>query len=137
MARYYRPDVGRFINADTVLGKTGALLSHNAFAYCENSPVIMADPSGHTAIGAQGFQTGIVYVDIPIAVLMSIWIYSGKFSMQGSDSYALGSSIVLRKPTDEMIGGLRSALDAAKSQMEAKREKKYQIEIQIKGICTT
>jgi len=34
-SRYYNPEWGRFINADTVLGEAGDLLSQNAFAYCE------------------------------------------------------------------------------------------------------
>lgn len=31
---------------DAVAGKTGVLLSHNAFAYCTNNPVNMKDDSG-------------------------------------------------------------------------------------------
>ena len=45
-SRYYNPEWGRFINADTVLGQVGALLSHNLFAYCGNNPVNMSDLSG-------------------------------------------------------------------------------------------
>ena len=52
-SRYYNPDWGRFINADAteVLGLTkGVLLSHNAFAYCANNPVMGSDPSGYFSI---------------------------------------------------------------------------------------
>jgi hypothetical protein len=35
-----------------LLGKTGALLSHNVFAYCNNNPVNRYDPSGHSWLGA-------------------------------------------------------------------------------------
>ncbi len=45
-SRYYNPKWGRFINADVVLGKRGALLSHNLFAYCGNEPIIRVDPTG-------------------------------------------------------------------------------------------
>jgi len=48
-SRYYNPDWGRFVNADALLGKTGALLSHNAFAYCLNNPMGMTDTSGREA----------------------------------------------------------------------------------------
>jgi RHS repeat-associated protein len=44
--RYYNPEWGRFINADTLLGKTGALLSQNVFVYCLNNPVNMIDSTG-------------------------------------------------------------------------------------------
>ena len=39
---------GRFINADVLLGKQGALLSHNLFAYCENAPIALNDMDGMT-----------------------------------------------------------------------------------------
>ena len=44
--RYYNPQWGRFINADSLIGVAGKLLSHNLFAYCNNNPVMMSDPSG-------------------------------------------------------------------------------------------
>jgi len=47
--RYYNPGWGRWLNADTLLGKTGASLSHNAFAYCNNNPVNRSDPTGLSA----------------------------------------------------------------------------------------
>jgi RHS repeat-associated protein len=48
-SRYYNADWGRFINADSLLGETGDLLSHNMFAYCKNNPVNMDDPDGDIA----------------------------------------------------------------------------------------
>ena len=47
-SRYYDPEVGRFINCDDVnyIGASGIEISYNAFAYCENDPVINSDPSG-------------------------------------------------------------------------------------------
>ena len=49
--RYYNPEWGRFVNADNVIGVTGKLLSHNMFAYCNNNPVMMSDPSGNLGFG--------------------------------------------------------------------------------------
>ena len=47
-SRYYNPKVGRFINADGVIsGIGGKLNGNNAFAYCFNNPVNMADTSGN------------------------------------------------------------------------------------------
>lgn len=44
--RYYNPELGRFVDADSLGGKVGELLSHNVFAYCTNNPVNLDDPSG-------------------------------------------------------------------------------------------
>ena len=47
-SRYYDPNTGRFINADGQLNN--GLLGNNMYAYCENNPVMRADPTGHIAI---------------------------------------------------------------------------------------
>ena len=47
-SRYYNPETGRFINADSVIaGVGGSVQGYNLFAYCFNSPVNMSDSSGH------------------------------------------------------------------------------------------
>jgi hypothetical protein len=48
-SRYYDPEVCRFINADDpgALGADGRILSYNLFSYCQNSPVLNYDPTGH------------------------------------------------------------------------------------------
>mgnify|MGYP003293420819 CR=1 FL=1 len=55
-SRYYDPETGRFINADTfATTDIDGLLSANMFAYCENNPVMGVDPNGEflcTIIGA-------------------------------------------------------------------------------------
>ena len=49
-ARYYDPNVGRFLSPDVILGANGGLQGYNLFAYCNNNPVMFADPSGNFAI---------------------------------------------------------------------------------------
>lgn len=51
-SRYYNPDWGRFVNADSNLGNPGELLSHNIFAYCQNNSIIHYDPDGHELVTA-------------------------------------------------------------------------------------
>ncbi|WP_346890577.1 RHS repeat-associated core domain-containing protein, partial [Clostridium sp. UBA3887] len=56
-SRYYNPEWGRFLNADTIGGNVGELLSHNTFAYCNNNPVNAKDPNGFRPIYTQGEET--------------------------------------------------------------------------------
>ena len=46
-ARYYQPEVGRFLTRDTYTGKENEPLSLHLYTYCENDGVDNADPSGH------------------------------------------------------------------------------------------
>nr|WP_279381227.1 RHS repeat-associated core domain-containing protein [Clostridium pascui] len=54
-SRYYNSEWGRFINADSLGGEVGGLLSHNIFAYCKNEPVNNEDPSGQASV-SNGFR---------------------------------------------------------------------------------
>ncbi|NLG82322.1 MAG: hypothetical protein GX490_07400 [Bacilli bacterium] len=49
-SRYYNPEVGRFLNADGLIGSVGDILGHNIYAYTQNKPVMMVDPNGEFAI---------------------------------------------------------------------------------------
>ena len=45
-SRYYDPVVGRFINADALLGANTGAATYNVFAYCGNNPVSYSDDTG-------------------------------------------------------------------------------------------
>ncbi len=45
-SRYYNPEWGRFINADSYVSTGQGLLGYNMFAYCGNNPVNRVDPTG-------------------------------------------------------------------------------------------
>ena len=45
-SRYYDPEVKRFINADGLISTGQGVTGYNMFAYCNNNPVNMVDPSG-------------------------------------------------------------------------------------------
>ncbi|PKK92602.1 MAG: hypothetical protein CVV61_08890, partial [Tenericutes bacterium HGW-Tenericutes-6] len=47
-SRYYDANIGRFINADGMLGSIGNTQSTNMYAYCANNPVMHVDPSGES-----------------------------------------------------------------------------------------
>ncbi|MCI8526874.1 MAG: hypothetical protein HFF17_13375, partial [Oscillospiraceae bacterium] len=63
-SRYYDPVISRFINADSY-GSTGqAFLGTNMFAYCNNNPVNLTDPSGHFGIAAAIIASTIVAITL-------------------------------------------------------------------------
>jgi RHS repeat-associated protein len=46
-ARYYDPEIGRFVTPDTVVDGEDSSQGWNRFAYCKNNPIIYKDPTGH------------------------------------------------------------------------------------------
>ena len=46
-SRYYDPETGRFISADSLLETGKSIVAANSFAYCENNAVIHEDRSGN------------------------------------------------------------------------------------------
>ena len=46
-ARYYNPEDGRFMTADTYRGEFEEPQSLHLYAYCANNPINFTDPSGH------------------------------------------------------------------------------------------
>ena len=51
-ARYYLPEIGRFISADTIVPEASNPQSYNRYAYVRNNPVNFTDPTGNREIGA-------------------------------------------------------------------------------------
>ncbi len=47
-ARYYDPQIGRFISADTIVPNPADPQDLNRYSYVGNNPTNMVDPSGHT-----------------------------------------------------------------------------------------
>ena len=45
-SRYYDPETGRFINADTLIVAGDYLQGTNMFTYCLNNPIMYVDPTG-------------------------------------------------------------------------------------------
>lgn len=49
-ARYYSPNLGRFLSVDPVGGTVGSSQSWNRYAYVENNPVNLTDPTGKVPV---------------------------------------------------------------------------------------
>ena len=104
-SRYYNPEWGRFINADTLLGNVGGLLSHNLFAYCGNSPFLFKDPSGHTVLAASigvvtevarsllpHFTTLIKSISAAVALVVTTNLASSWTSIETGFDYLVGNT---------------------------------------------
>jgi len=76
-SRYYKADWHRFVSADSVLGKVGALCTHNVFAYCNNIPVPCTDPNGTSATEAiaAGVAGGIWDGPLPVGEILGVLVY--------------------------------------------------------------
>ena len=58
-ARYYDPQIKRFLNPDELLGANGGLVGYNMFAYCNNNPIMFVDYNGFTmCLNADGVIDG-------------------------------------------------------------------------------
>jgi RHS repeat-associated protein len=55
-SRFYRPGTGGFVNKDTYTGAQGgaAAVSDNSYAYADDNPMTVTDPSGHSPSDGSG-----------------------------------------------------------------------------------
>ena len=84
-SRYYDPEVGRFINADGVMGVNSDMTTYNLFAYCGNNPVVRYDNTGM-------FWRELIYGVIHEANSYAIEI--------GIDTAAIGAFFLMMKKDD-------------------------------------
>jgi len=59
-ARYYQPDVGRFVSTDPVEGDTFTPMTFHRYLYGNNNPVNNIDPSGEITLTDTQLTAGIV-----------------------------------------------------------------------------
>ncbi|MDD4476286.1 MAG: hypothetical protein PHV95_10990 [Eubacteriales bacterium] len=83
-SRYYDPQVGRFINADSVIADVGGeILGNNLFAYCFNNPVNLIDSEGFWPSWGQIFKAavsvaaGAVFVAAVVASAGAVGVAAG------------------------------------------------------------
>ncbi|WP_147381843.1 RHS repeat-associated core domain-containing protein [Paenibacillus nanensis] len=59
-ARYYQPEIGRFVSEDTYKGEIVDPLSLNLYKYVKNNPLRYTDPSGHFEFEHSPFESPTV-----------------------------------------------------------------------------
>ena len=102
-SRYYDPEIGRFISADTIdiLGSSSDLYDMNLYAYCDNNPIVRVDSGGATwklslASGSVLASGGMVKIGAA-AVLKSIGgtIMAGVSAVTPIGWLAIGTVVVV------------------------------------------
>jgi RHS repeat-associated protein len=66
-ARYYDPEIGRFISADIIVSNPANPQSLNRYSYCLNNPLKYVDPTGHEVIiGGTNVTSFYNYINDPM-----------------------------------------------------------------------
>ena len=75
-ARYYDPDIGRFITPDTIVPNPYNPQDLNRYSYCNNNPINYTDPSGHKWSWKKfwnSFAGGVVAALVAVIASPFIW----------------------------------------------------------------
>ncbi|MDP2905938.1 MAG: RHS repeat-associated core domain-containing protein, partial [Candidatus Omnitrophota bacterium] len=107
-ARYYDPEIGRFITADTIVQAPYDPQSLNRYSYCRNNPINYVDPTGHswwTSIWKAFVGTFIGGLVTGIAVVLS----GGTLAPAAPFIFGTISGLV----TGALSGGVQGALIGA------------------------
>ena len=95
-SRYYNPGWSRFINVDSQLNCSMDIGGCNAFAYCLNNPVNMADIDGHVPKWLSGALTVVSGITQAIsgAALISVMGFTGIGALVGGALLANGAATI-------------------------------------------
>ena len=129
-ARYYDPNVGRFISPDAILGANGGLQGYNLFAYCNNNPVMYIDPNG--------FASMSIYTDFLDSMRPLMQLRHSGAGMAIGILFAAGL-LITAKPysgnsyvDDPIIPKPRYPFKQAAKEEEAEKEKDITVPVQPK-----
>lgn len=105
-ARYYNPDIKRFINQDTLLGSIGDSTSLNRYAYVNGNPISLVDPFGLEAQTSGMYNLGKYMLDNTIAVsatMMFMYLMMSDFL----DPHSLAEASLSKKTSKKVTKNKR------------------------------
>ena len=101
-SRYYDPEIGRFINADSLVSTGQGICGNNMFAYCLNNPVNYIDRDGTSAEALQWWTTGMGWLPFADTALpIGDIIYVGGILLLGAIALASDQDYVPEISYDE------------------------------------
>ena len=96
-ARYYLPDVGRFVSADTIVPEPGNPQSFNRYAYTDNDPVNLIDPTGHCInnyeIGSTDMDTCVAAWNAVTNYMDGVFFGTGVFPDEAVNDWLMNADI--------------------------------------------
>ena len=132
-SRYYNPTIGRFINADSIIGTGNNLAGNNLFVYCNNNPVTRCDPDGHWSWSKKDRAIlGTALVIAGIAILLAAptggsSLAFGAVAISASTAVATGGNLAI---TGTIIVGdvIAASLIEASSKPTSRNQMQKQVE---------
>jgi RHS repeat-associated protein len=90
-ARWYDPQLGRFLSADSIVPGIGNLKAFDRYAYVQNNPIKYTDPSGHVICNEAGW-CGEYRANHDVSVLVKMYgiTFDGGWSLEDKVSVLLG-----------------------------------------------
>ena len=105
-ARVYMPGTGKFLTADTLVPDPTNSQSYNRYAYVNNRPLMLVDPTGHYGLCIQGGVDDVVRVNGPIYDMCQEMASSGEFGDPGdctTDPYDYAAACLVITNNNEDI----------------------------------
>ncbi len=121
-ARYYDPEIGRFLTADSIVPNPGNGQAFNRYAYVYNNPLFYTDPSGHDPITAAvvGAMVSAIITAAqggsPQQILTSAFlgaVSGATFYGVGQALHVAGAGIGMKIVTHAMVGGFLGGFNSA------------------------
>ena len=115
VARFYDPEIGHFIQADTIIPSSGNPTGWNRYAYANYNPINYNDPSGHLAllaIAAIVVGVGLIAGAIDAAIGAGALVATGVVTVTASTAAVAATTTATTGVTAAASNGLEDELQA-------------------------